>query len=305
MSLQSHPLSPDLGVSPGAAEGSDAATARAPLRIGVFDSGVGGLSVLRAIRGRLPQAELLYAADTGFAPYGDRPEADIHARSRRVVDFLRERGAQVVVIACNTATTVAVRALRDIDGMLPIVGVEPGIKPAVALSAARRVGVLATTRTVRSDRVRSLVRDHGAGTQVLLQACPGLVDAIESPAIGEAALSTLVERYSAPLRDAGVDVAVLGCTHYAFARTLFERALPGVHFVDTADAVARQTARVAAEADDRVDLAVAAAAQAPRTGAAFADGPALQAFSSGDPAVLGGFARRWLDWHVEVRAMDC
>jgi glutamate racemase len=305
MSLRPHPISLDLGVCPEAATGPGAASGRAPLRIGVFDSGVGGLSVLRAIRARLPRAELLYAADTGFAPYGDRPEADIHERSRRVVDFLRGRDAQVVVIACNTATTVAVRELRGAGGMPPIVGVEPGIKPAVALSAARRVGVLATTRTVRSERVRSLVRDHGADAHVVLQACPGLVDAIESPAAGEDALAALVERYSAPLRDAGVDVAVLGCTHYAFARALFERALPGVRFVDTADAVARQTARVAAEADDRVDLAVAAAADAPPAGAAFADGPALQAFSSGDPAVLAGFARRWLDWRVDVQAMDC
>jgi glutamate racemase len=307
MSLRPDPIPQDLGVSPGAAADPQAAARamRAPLRIGVYDSGVGGLSVLRAIRARLPRAELLYAADTGFAPYGDRPEADIHERARRVVGFLRDRGAQVVVIACNTATTVAVGGLRGTGDLPPIVGVEPGVKPAVAMSATGRVGVLATTRTVTSDKLRRLVQAHGGGARILLQACPGLADTLESVDAGDPALAALVERYSAPLREAGVDVAVLGCTHYVFARALFERALPGVRLVDTADAVARQTARVAAEVDERVELAVAAAAEPPPSGAAFADGPALQAFSSGDPDVLAGFARRWLAWRVDVRAMDC
>ncbi|HEX7638916.1 MAG TPA: glutamate racemase, partial [Burkholderiaceae bacterium] len=247
MSLRSNPPAAALGVSPDAATGAGTA----PLRIGVFDSGAGGLSVLRAIRARLPQAELVYAADTGHAPYGDRHEAEIQERTRRVAGFLRERGAQVVVIACNTATTVAVQGLRAAGERLPIVGVEPGIKPAVALSTARRIGVLATTRTVASEKVRRLVQDHGSGATILLQACPGLANTIESPDADGAGLAALVERYSAPLREARVDVAVLGCTHYVFARDLFERALPGVHFVDTADAVARQTARLAAEVDAR------------------------------------------------------
>jgi glutamate racemase len=278
----------------------------APLRIGVFDSGVGGLSVLRAIRARLPGSELLYAADTGFAPYGDRGEEEIRERARRVLGFLHAQGAQLLVMACNTATTVAIGDLRLAPGMPAIVGVEPGVKPAVALSANGRIGVLATTRTIASEKVRRLISAHGAGADVRLQACPGLADAIEAAGAeaqtGDAAVAALVERYSAPLREAGVDVAVLGCTHYVFARALFERALPGVRLVDTADAVARQTARLAAGIDVRIDAADSAAP--PAAAPAFGNGLA-RAFSSGDPQVLARFARRWLDWRVDVQPMDC
>ena len=264
-----------------------------PLRVGIFDSGVGGLSVMQAIRARLPHAELLYAADTGHAPYGDRSEAFLCDRSERIARFLTDQGAQIVVVACNTATAAAVAALRAASPTLPLVGVEPGIKPAVALSAARRIGVLATTRTLASDKFQRLAQAHADGAQLVLQACPGLADAIEAADAAGSGLDVLVERYCAPLRDAGVDVAVLGCTHYVFARTLFERALPGVRLVDTADAVARQTARLAADitpADDASpDL----------------ESPALRAWSSAAPEVLAAFARRWLNLHVDVQDMRC
>ena len=131
-------------------------------------------------------------------------------------------------------------------------GVEPGVKPAVALSAARRIGVLATTRTLASEKFRRLAEAHADGATLVLQPCPGLADAIEAADAQGSGLDVLVERYCAPLRDAGVDVAVLGCTHYVFARALFERALPGVQLVDTAEAIARQTARFA---DELVDAA--------------------------------------------------
>jgi glutamate racemase len=265
-----------------------------PVRIGIFDSGVGGLSVMQAIRARLPHAELLYAADTAYAPYGDRSEDFLCDRSERIARFLCEQGAQMIVVACNTATAAAVARLRAASPTLPLVGVEPGVKPAVALSAARRIGVLATTRTLASEKFRRLAEAHADGATLVLQPCPGLADAIEAADATGSGLDVLVDRYCAPLRDAGVDVAVLGCTHYVFARELFERALPGVHLVDTAEAIARQTARFAGELVER------GAADATATPT-----PPPRAWSSGSPHVLANFARRWLDLHVDVQEMEC
>jgi glutamate racemase len=290
-------------MSPNARTESRPTAAPVPaVRVGIFDSGVGGLSVLQAVRTRLPDAQLLYAADTAHAPYGDRSEAEICDRSLRIAGFLREQGAELIVVACNTATAAAVAALRAAWPHLPIVGVEPGIKPAVAASASRRVGVLATTRTLASEKFRRLALAHADGATLVLQACPGLADAIEAANAEGTGLEAIVERYSAPLREAAVDVAVLGCTHYAFARSLFERALPGVRLVDTADAVARQTARLAA---DLRPLAASALAQDHATNPAPSSAPTLRAWSSGVPEVLQQFAQRWLGLRVNVAAMDC
>ena len=270
------------------------AAAPQPVRIGIFDSGVGGLSVMQAIRARLPHAELLYAADTAYAPYGDRSEEFLCDRSERIARFLCDQGAQMIVVACNTATAAAVAALRAASPTLALVGVEPGVKPAVALSTARRIGVLATTRTLASDKFRRLAEAHADGATLVLQPCPGLADAIEAADAQGSGLDVLVERYCAPLRDAGVDVAVLGCTHYVFARELFERALPGVQLVDTADAVARQTARFASELIERGEADANEAFE-----------PALRCWSSGSPQVLAAFAQRWLGLRADVRDMHC
>ena len=282
MSRQVHPVS----VSPSALP--------RPVRIGIFDSGVGGLSVMQAIRARLPHAELLYAADTAYAPYGDRSEEFLCDRSERIARFLCEQGAQMIVVACNTATAAAVARLRATWTALPVVGVEPGVKPAVAVSAAHRIGVLATTRTLASEKFRRLAEAHADGATLVLQPCPGLADAIEAADAQGSGLAVLVDRYCAPLRDAGVDVAVLGCTHYVFARALFERALPGVQLIDTAEAIARQTARFA---DDLVERGEADA------NASLA--PAPRAWSSGSPQVLANFAQRWLDLRADVQDMHC
>jgi len=282
MSRQAHPVPASPSMLP------------RPVRIGIFDSGVGGLSVTQAIRARLPHAELLYAADTAYAPYGDRSEEFLCDRSERIARFLRGQGAQMIVVACNTATAAAVARLRAGSPTLPLVGVEPGVKPAVALSAARRVGVLATTRTLASDKFRKLAEAHADGATLVLQPCPGLADAIEAADAQGSGLDVLVERYCAPLRDAGVDVAVLGCTHYVFARALFERALPGVQLVDTAEAIARQTARFATDLVERGEADADTTAE-----------PALRAWSSGSPHVLADFAHRWLDLRLAVQDMPC
>ena len=201
----------------------------------------------------------------------------------------------MIVVACNTATAAAVTRLRAASPTLPLVGVEPGVKPAVALSATRRVGVLATTRTLASEKFRRLAEAHADGATLVLQPCPGLADAIEAADAQGSGLDVLVDRYCAPLRDAGVDVAVLGCTHYVFARALFERALPGVRLVDTAEAIARQTARFADElVDARRGRRVEPTSRR-----------ALRAWSSGSPQVLANFAQRWLGLRVDVQDMRC
>jgi len=266
---------------------SIAPAAALPRRIGVFDSGVGGLSVLRAIQAALPTAELLYAADTAHVPYGDRSEEFIVERSQHIAGFLRDQGAQLIVVACNTATAAAVAALRAQADALPIVGVEPGIKPALAASRSQRVGVLATTRTLASEKFRRLAQAHAGDATLVLQPCPGLADAIEHADSAGTGLDVLVERYCAPLRAAAVDVAVLGCTHYPFALDLFERALPGVTLIDTADAVARQAARLSSELEPAHET----------------PGKALRAWSSGEPGDVARFAQRWLGMALGVQPM--
>lgn len=260
------------------------------VRVGVFDSGVGGLSVLRAIRTALPGADLLYVADAGHAPYGDRSEAYVLERSVRIADFLIAEGCDVIVVACNTATAAAVAALRARHPHLPLVGVEPGIKPALATSPTHRVGVLATTRTLASEKFRKLAETHAASGQLILQPCPGFADAVERAADDEAGLAACVERYAAPLRAANVDTVVLGCTHYAFAMDLLAAALPGVRIVDTADAVARQTARLA------TGSAAAHVDASPSTHGT------TRLWTTGDAQGLRRFLARWWPAATEVEA---
>lgn len=213
-------------------------------RIGVFDSGVGGLSVLKAIHKALPGASFLYFADSAHAPYGEREDAYVLERSQRITEHLMGSGCQAVVIACNTATAVAADALRQRWPDLSIVGVEPGIKPAVALSKDRRVGVMATRSTLHSSRFMGLLQRYSAGAQIVSQACTGLAQAIEAGALNSPEVLELVHRHCAPLTAAGVDTVVLGCTHYAFVQDLIQQTMgPGVSIVDTAEAVAKEVVR--------------------------------------------------------------
>jgi glutamate racemase len=220
--------------------------------IGVFDSGLGGLSVLQHIRALLPQEDLLYFADSGFAPYGGRPEHEIVERTLAVAEFFMQRGAKAIVVACNTATTTAIKALREQYPALPLVGVEPGLKPAATLTQTGIVGVLATERTLSSAKFAMLRDDIAAATGVhfLSQPCIGLVDQIEKGELQSAATAQLVKRYVQPLIKQGADTLVLGCTHYPFVQPLIEDAASGgmharqVAIVDTGGPVARQLARL-------------------------------------------------------------
>jgi glutamate racemase len=219
--------------------------------IGVFDSGIGGLSVLRHIHGYLPHEKLLYFADSGFAPYGDKPEEVVAARSLAVAEFLMRHPLKALVVACNTATAAAIKAIRSAYPALPIVGVEPGLKPAAAATRTRTVGVLATERTLRSEKFGLLREQLSAATGVrfIAQACNGLADQIEKGELQSAATAVLVRRYVEPLIEQGADTVVLGCTHYPFVQPLIEEAIKRmtktpVMIVDTGDAVARQLVRL-------------------------------------------------------------
>ena len=240
---------------------------------------------MRALRAALPAAELLYFADSGHAPYGERAADFVVARSLAIAGFLRSEGAQLLVVACNTATAAAVQALRAAHDPLPIVGVEPGVKPAVALTRNGRVGVMATAGTLRSQRFRELVRQHAGSIELIAQPCTGLAACIERGRVDGKALGALLDRHTAPLVEAGCDVVVLGCTHYAFAAAPIQRRLgPGVRLLDTADAVARRAATLASEL-----LPIDAAAHANSVG-----NGSIRLWSSGDVGRLDAFARRHL-----------
>lgn len=223
-----------------------------PAPIGVFDSGVGGLSVLRKLRRRLPGASMVYVGDGAFAPYGSRPAVQILARCERIVGHLAGQGARLIVVACNTATVQAIDSLREHWPALTFVGVEPGIKPAVAVSRSGRIAVMATPATLQSARLRQLVEHHAAGASVLLQPCPGLADVIEAGELDGPALLAVLTPYCDRITQAGVDTVVLACTHYAFVTDAIRRLLgPGVTLIDTAAAVAERAANVWADADSR------------------------------------------------------
>ncbi|HTD04741.1 glutamate racemase [Undibacterium sp.] len=233
------------------------APAPASAPVGVFDSGVGGLSVLQHIRRQLPHESLLYFADSDFAPYGDRPEAVIVQRSLAIAQFLLTQDIKALVVACNTATAAAIAAIRQAYPALIVVGVEPGLKPAIALSKTGIVGVLATSRTLQSQKFVAL-RDHlskEGEVRFLTQACVGLADQIEKGELQSPATALLLHRYIAPLIAGGADTLVLGCTHYPFVRPLIEQVIhqvkqaADVSVIDTGEAVARQLARLLAAKD--------------------------------------------------------
>jgi len=211
--------------------------------IGVFDSGVGGLSVLHHIRQTLPNERLIYVADSGHVPYGDKTPSYIEQRSHTLTRFLIEQGADAIVIACNTATAAAVSSLRS-QFSIPIVGMEPAVKPAVAATKSGVVGVLATIGTLESARFAALLEKYAGEVEIVTQGCPGLVEQVEQGELHSAYTRELVERYTAPLLARGADTLILGCTHYPFLAPLI-REVVGDHItlVDTGEAVARHLQR--------------------------------------------------------------
>jgi glutamate racemase len=219
--------------------------------IGIFDSGVGGLTVLRHIRAALPQEDLLYFADTGYAPYGDRSEAEIVERSLAIAQFLLAQGAKALVVACNTATAAAIEALRTRYPALIVVGIEPGLKPAAQQSRSKQIGVLATRATLASGRFVALRDQLSATYDVRFHsaACVGLADLIEQGALNAAPTAQLLQGHLSTLLEQQIDTLVLGCTHYPFVLPLIEDTLrrlgaPEMGIIDTGVAVSRQLARL-------------------------------------------------------------
>lgn len=214
-----------------------------PGAIGVFDSGVGGLSVLRAIRDLLPHEDLVYVADSGHAPYGDKSEVFIRQRTIEVGQRMVSLGARALTVACNTATVTSVQELRNAVSV-PVVAIEPAIKPAAAMTHSGVVGVLATSQTVRSPSVERLMQLHGSGVQFVLQACPDWVEQVERGELHTEVTLQMVRRDVQALIDAQADVWVLGCTHFPFLNhALRQCAGPQVRLIDPAQAVAQELAR--------------------------------------------------------------
>jgi glutamate racemase len=223
--------------------------------IGVFDSGVGGLSVLKHIRAQLPSLPLLYVADSGHVPYGDKTQDYIRERSLVLTEFLVRQGAAAVVIACNTATAAAAAPLRARFDF-PIIAMEPAVKPAVSATRSGIVGVLATVGTIESARFAALLEQYAGDVEIVTQACPGLVEQVEAGELTTAATRELVARYARPLVERGADTIVLGCTHYPFLRPLITEIVgERVQLIDTGEAVARQVVRRLPESlIGRIDL---------------------------------------------------
>ena len=208
--------------------------------IGVFDSGLGGLSVVRQLRAVLPRESILYAADSHFCPYGERSLDEIRSRSLTMVGHLVESGAKMVIVACNTASAASIEVLRA-TFPIPIVAMEPAVKPAVPLTVTGKIAVFATPNTARSARLHNLISRYGAGLDIRAVAVPGLADRVEAGETdGPNVRSLLVDLISAQVGD-GVDVIVLGCTHYPFASAVVENiAGPDVRIIDSGNAVARR-----------------------------------------------------------------
>ena len=262
-------------------------TAPIAAHIGVFDSGIGGLSVLRALRAHLPSVQLSYIADSRHTPWGERPAAWVAERCALLSAELLAGGADLVVVACNTATTQAIASLRARWPNQCFVGIEPGIKPAVANSRNARVALLATPGTLRSARLQQLVQAHASGVTLLRLPCPGLAEAIEMAWRDDRDLLARLDDIAAQLRAAKVDTVVLGCTHYPLAAAALQRRLaPGTVLVDVAQAVARR---------------VASLLPAPAAGAAEAALPRLLA--TGPAQALQQASRHWLGLDLPVETL--
>ena len=258
--------------------------ARAGAPIGVFDSGVGGLSVLRALRVQLPQEDFVYLSDAAHAPYGERTDDYVSARALRVADYLiTQHGVKALVVACNTATAAAIQVLRARWPTLPIVGIEPALKPAAAASQTKRVGVMATRSTLQSAKFKTLLDSLQGQAEFVVQACDGLAVAIENG--DDRTTQALCETYVRAMGDFGrqagqMDQLVLGCTHYPLVSDVLQSLVGArVDLLEAGAPVSLQTRRVLSQAD-----------------LLFADGAAgtTRLLSTGTAEALSGNALRWL-----------
>jgi len=213
--------------------------------IGIFDSGVGGLSVLREIRTQLPTESILYLADQGHVPYGSRKLKEVQIFSEEITRFLLGRGAKLIVVSCNTASAAALQHLRQTFPMTVFVGMEPAVKPAAESTHTGIVGVLATPATFQGKLYASVVERFANGVTILQDTCPGLVTQIEKGGLDSHTTREILERALHPMLEKGIDTVVLGCTHYPFVIPMIRQITgPDVRVIDPAPAVARQTIRL-------------------------------------------------------------
>jgi glutamate racemase len=247
--------------------------------LGVFDSGLGGLSVLLELQEMLPAEDVLYYADSAHCPYGGRPPEYILRRSSSITQELIRRGSKLIVVACNTASTVVLRDLRSRFD-LPIVGMVPAVKPAAAATRSGKVGVLATPRTVTGEALAAVIREHSRGAEVYPLPAPGLVELVERGKLNGPDVERALRPLLCPLLERGVDTIVLGCTHYPFLRGAIERmGGPELAVIDSGEAVARRTRDVLRSHDLRTD----------------GDTPGrLELFTSAEPAHTDAVASRLL-----------
>ena len=244
-----------------------------PLKIGVFDSGVGGLSVLRTIHELLPNLEIIFFADQAHVPYGRRQLDEIRIFSQQIASFLLERDIDLLVVACNTASAAALKSLRRQFPSLPIVGMEPAVKPASEQTLTKAVGVLATPATFQGELYQSLVQKYGEGLQIFQDTCPGLLEEIEAGNLSGERTRNILKNALHPMIKKNVDTIVLGCTHYPFVlEGIREIAGKSIQVIDPAPAVAR---RVQVLLDQYFKNRIKVSSSG-----------SLQFFTSGDPLVF-------------------
>lgn len=215
--------------------------------IGIFDSGVGGLSVWREIARQLPHEDTIYFADQVHIPYGPRSLQEIRSFSEAITHFLLDHDCRIIVVACNAASAAALKQLRGTFPDIPFVGMEPAVKPAAETTHTGVVGVLATPATFQGELFASVVERFANGVQLVKEVCPGLVQQVEAGRLNTPDTLKMLDRFLQPIRAAGADTIVLGCTHYPFVIEAIRQLAPGVNVIDPAPAVARQVERVLKE----------------------------------------------------------
>jgi len=266
--------------------------------IGIFDSGIGGLTVWRAIHQLLPDEPLVYLADQAHVPYGPRPMQEVRQFSKAITRYLLDQGSRLIVLACNTASAAALKYLRQTFPEVPFVGMEPAVKPAAVHTHSRVVGVLATPATFQGELYASVVERFGLGVKLLQHTCPGLVEQIENGALESKEARRILEEALQPMLEQGIDTVVLGCTHYPFVIPLIQRITgPGVRVIDPAPAVAQQVQRLLV-ASNLLDLESSIQENVPRKPRHL-----LHFYTTGDPTRLESMILSLLGEKCPVEAL--
>lgn len=213
------------------------------LRIGIFDSGLGGLTVVKEIANRFNNIEINYIADTKNAPYGEKTEEEILKFSKNITEYLiKNHKIDALVVACNTATSAAINYLREEFKNLIIIGIEPGVKPAITLSKTGNIAVLATNATIKGQKYKNLLNTlcNNSCTNIYSQSCPGLVEQIELGLIDDEQTIKMLENWLLPMKDKSVDTIVLGCTHYPIIEHNIKKIMDKVNIIHTGEAIAKR-----------------------------------------------------------------